>query len=169
MGNRVRALPGLSDWRGRRARVKLAPFNIHRGNAMNKRFWMAFAACYVAGQVLGFVINGVLLEGTYKSLAHVWRPEAEMNAMMWVFMLTSFVAIFLFCLIFTKGYENKGIGEGLRYGALVGALMSVPMAFDSFVIYPITFQLAVTWLVTGLVYWLILGAILASIYKRDTA
>ena len=134
---------------------------------MNKRFWMAFAACYVVGQVLGFVVNGVLLADIYKSLAHVWRPEAEMNAKMWIFLVTSFVSIFLFCYIFTKGYENKGLAEGLRYGALIGLFVSFPMAYDSFVIYPITYNLVLWWLFTGLAYWIILGALLALIYRRD--
>jgi len=134
---------------------------------MNKRFWMAFAACYIVGQVLGFVINGVVLADTYKSLAHVWRPEAEMQARMWIFLLTSFVSIFLFCYIFTKGYEGKGLAEGLRYGGLMGLLMSVPIAYDSYVVYPITYNLALMWFLTGMAYWLVLGALVALIYRRD--
>ena len=135
---------------------------------MNKRFWMAFAACYVVGQVLGFVINGVLLADIYKALAHVWRPEAEMQARMWVFMVTSFVSIFLFCYIFTRGYENKGLMEGVRYGGLIGVFVSFPMAYDSFVVYPITYNLVLAWFFTGLAYWIILGAVLALIYRRDS-
>lgn len=134
---------------------------------MNKRFWMAFAACYVVGQVLGFLINGVLLAPSYAAQAHVWRPEAEMNSLMWVFMLTSLVAIFLFCWIFTKGYEGKGLAEGLRYGALVGTLISVPYAFDSYAVYPLPFTLSVKWLLTGMAYWIALGAVLALVYRRD--
>ena len=136
---------------------------------MNKRFWMAFVACYVIGQILGFVINGVLLADSYKALAHVWRPEADMQAKMWIFLITSFVAVFLFCYIFTKGYENKGLMEGLRYGGLIGLLMTVPMAYDSYVVYPIPYSLALKWFVTGMAYWLTLGAVLAGIYKPDAA
>ena len=134
---------------------------------MNKRFWMAFVACYIVGQVLGFVINGVLLADAYQALAHVWRPEAEMQAKMWIFLVTSFVSIFLFCYIFTRGYENKGVMEGVRYGGLIGLLISFPMAYDAFVVYPITYNLVLWWLFTGLAYWIILGAVLALIYRRD--
>ncbi len=134
---------------------------------MNKRFWMAFAACYIVGQVLSLVINGVLLEPSYKALAHVWRPEAEMQAMMWIFFLTSFISIFLFCYIFTKGYENKGLMEGLRYGGLIGLFVTIPMAYDSYVVYPLPYTMALKWFLTGMVYWLALGAVLALIYKPD--
>lgn len=134
---------------------------------MNKRFWMAFVACWVVGQVLGYLIHGLWLSDTYKSLADVWRPESEMQSMMWVMMLTAAVLVFAFCYIFTKGYEGKGIMEGVRYGLLIALLCAIPQAFDSFVIYPIPLSLSVKWAVAGVAYFVILGAILASIYKRD--
>ena len=133
---------------------------------MNKRFWMAFAACYVVAQVLGFVIHGVLLADTYEALASVWRPKEQMEAMMPIMMATGLIWVFLFCLIFTKGYEGKGIGEGLRYGLLIGLFVSVMQAFDSYVIYPIPLDLAITWFVSGVIFYVILGAVLAAIYRR---
>jgi hypothetical protein len=134
---------------------------------MNKRFWMAFAACYVVGQGLSFAINGVLLAPSYEALAHVWRPEADMQAKMWIFFVTSFIGIFLFCYIFTKGYENKGLMEGLRYGALIGLFVTIPMAYDSYVIYPLPYTMALKWFLTGMVFWVALGAVLALVYKPD--
>ena len=134
---------------------------------MNKRFWMALVACYVVGQALGFVINNVLLADSYAALAHVWRPMEEMNAKMWIFFVTSFIAIFLFCYIFTKGYENKGLLEGLRYGGLIGLFVSVPMAYDSYVVYPLPYTMALKWFLTGMAYWIALGAVLSLVYKPD--
>lgn len=131
----------------------------------NKRFWMAFFACYIVAQALGFLIHNVLLMDSYKALAHVWRPEAEMNAKMWIFFVTSFISILLFCYIFTKGYESKGLMEGLRYGGLIGLFVSVPMAYDSYVIYPLPYTMALKWFLGGMVYWLALGATLALVYR----
>jgi hypothetical protein len=136
---------------------------------MNKRFWMAFAACWVAGAVLSILIHGVWLDPTYKALAHVWRPEADMKDMQGIMFLTATVLVFAFCYIFTKGYEGKGVMEGVRYGLWVALLCAIPQAFDSFVIYPIPLSLSVKWAVSGVAYFVILGAILASIYKRDAA
>jgi hypothetical protein len=48
----------------------------------------------------------------------------------------------LSCFIFTKGYEGNGIGEGVRFGLLIGLFMFIPMAIDQFVVYPITGELA---------------------------
>ncbi len=72
------------------------------------------------------------------ALASAFRPEAEMMDMM----LTELGVLFLFCYIFTKGHEGKGFGEGIRYGALIGTLVSLPTAIDAYVIYPITGELA---------------------------
>jgi len=132
---------------------------------MNKRFWMAFAACYVVGMVLGFLVHGVWLDPTYKSMPSVWRPEAEQQALFWVMIVSGLIATFAFCLIFTKGYEGKGVMEGVRYGVLIGLLAGIPTALDQFWIYPIPFSLALKWLVTYPLYWIALGAVLAAIYR----
>jgi hypothetical protein len=134
---------------------------------MNKRFWMAFAACYVVGQVIGFLVHGVWLNPTYEALAAIFRPKAEMDAMMWLMFVSSAVALFAFCFIFTKGYEGKGIMEGVRYGALVALLVGIPSALDQFWVYPVPSDLAIKWAVTNVAYFVILGTVLAAIYKPD--
>ena len=136
---------------------------------MNKTFWIGFVAVFVVAQVIGFLVHGLWLQGTYQALAAVFRPEAEMNSMMWMMMLGGAIYLFLFCLIFTKGYEGKGIGEGIRYGLLIGLFFSIPMAVDQFVVYPITAELAAIWLITGVISFMILGAVFAAIYKPTTA
>lgn len=132
---------------------------------MNKTFWIGFVVVFVVAQIIGFLVHGLWLQGTYQALAAVFRPEAEISSMMWLMMAGSVVTLFLFCLIFTKGYEGKGIGEGIRYGLLIGLFMSVPMALDQFVVYPITAELAAIWFITGVINFMILGAVFAAIYK----
>ena len=134
---------------------------------MNKRFWMAFAACYVVGQLLGFLVHGVWLNPTYEQLAAIFRPKAEMDAMMWVMFLSSAIVIFAFCFIFTKGYEGKGVMEGVRYGLWIALLIGIPTALDQFWVYPVPGDLALKWGVTNVAYYVILGAVLAGIYKPD--
>ena len=90
----------------------------------------------------------MFLGETYASLASVWRPEAEMMSKMWIMYLTSAVFTVLFCYIFTRGYEGKGAIEGVRYG-LLGRLMGLPYAYESYIIYPITLRLAHTWAIVG--------------------
>ena len=134
-----------------------------------KRFVLACVGVYVVYQILGFVIHTFILGDTYQSLASVWRPEAEMMSKMWIMYLTSAVWTVLFCYIFTRGYESKGIMEGVRYGLLIGLMIGIPFSYESWVIYPITIGLAHAWVIATLVVAVACGATLAAIYKPAEA
>ena len=134
----------------------------------NKTFWIGFVAVFVVAQVIGYLVHQVLLAETYVALADAFRPQSELMSMMWMMTVGSVISLLLFCYIFTRGYEGKGIGEGLRYGLLIGLFVAVPMAVNQYVVYPLTMNLALIWLVTGLVGYVILGAVFAAIYKPGT-
>ena len=135
---------------------------------MNKSFWIGFVVVWVLGQVISFLVHGMWLADTYLAMGDVFRPEDEMNSMMWMMICGSLLYMFLFCYIFTRGYEGKGIGEGVRYGLLMGLFLSIPSAVDQFVVYPLTANLAVIWFVTGVIAFMILGAVFAAIYKPSS-
>jgi hypothetical protein len=134
-----------------------------------KRLLMSFVATYIVYNILGYLIHQVWLADTYQSLAAVWRPEAEMMAKMWVFYVTSAFFCFFFCYIFARGYENRGIGEGFRFGVIITLFYTVPVAYDSYVIYPIPYSLVLQWLFSGLVISIILGIVAAMVYKPRAA
>jgi hypothetical protein len=54
-----------------------------------------------------FLIHGVLLAGTYKATASLWRPEAEMMAKMPWMMLGQFLAAAAFTMIFAACVAEK--------------------------------------------------------------
>ena len=134
---------------------------------MNKRFWMAFAACYVVSQVIGFLVHGLWLDPTYQQLAAIFRPKASMDALMWQMLVAAAIAVFAFCYIFTKGYEGKGAMEGVRYGVLVALLVAIPGAMMAHWVYPVPASLAIKWAVADSVHWVVLGVVAAMIYKPD--
>lgn len=135
----------------------------------NKTFWIGWIVVYVVMQALGFVIHAVLMANTYEGLAGVFRPEAEMTSMIWMMYVSGAVTTFMFCYIFTKGYEGRGVMEGVRYGALIAFLMAGAMSIDPHVIYPIPANVASMWLISGFVSFMIAGGIFAAIYKPETA
>jgi hypothetical protein len=106
---------------------------------------------------------------TYEQLASIFRPEDQMNDMMWMMMVSAAVTVYMFCYIFTRGYEGKGIMEGVRYGALVSFLMAGAWAVDLHVIFPVPANVATIWLISGFVSFMIAGGIFAAIYKPDSA
>jgi len=132
-----------------------------------KRFILASLAVFVVSQIVGFIIHGLILDSAYQATASLWRPEAEMNSMMWIMWVGGLIYSLFFTCIFTKGYEGKGIGEGLRYGFLMGCLISVPMSFSMYVTQPFPFGLAVSWLVCGIISMMIQGIVVAAVYKPN--
>ncbi len=131
----------------------------------NKTFWIGFVVVFIVMQAIGFLIHGVMLDDMYQALAASFRPKEQMDAMMWIMILSGTAVLFLFCYVYTKGYEGKGIMEGVRYGALMGLFLALPTSVDAYVLYPLTQELAVIWFVTTVVSMMIAGAIFTSIYK----
>lgn len=131
----------------------------------NKTFWLGFLAVYIVWQILGYLIHGVLLQAHYEALAPVFRPEGEMMDKMWLMYVSSALYLYLFCRIFTAGYQGKGMTEGVRFGLLLGLFFSIPAAMDQYVIYPISEAIAVLWFIAGVISFVIVGAVFAAIYR----
>jgi hypothetical protein len=131
----------------------------------NKTFWLGFVAVYVVWQILGYLVHGVMLQEHYAVLADVFRPESDMMDKMWLMYVSSAVYLYLFCKIFTVGYENKGVMEGVRFGLLLGLFFSIPAAMDQYVVYPVTEAIAGLWFIAGVISFMIAGAVFAAIYR----
>jgi hypothetical protein len=131
-----------------------------------KRLALASLAVYVATQALNYLIHEVWLSPTYASMASVWRPQAEMESKMWIMFVTSAFFSFFFCYIFAKGYEGKGLMEGARFGAVIGLFYSLPVAYESYVIYPLPYHLALQWFGAGFGLCVVLGLLAAAIYRK---
>jgi hypothetical protein len=87
-----------------------------------KRLLWAALAAFILLQLTDFLIHGIMLEGHYQNLSTqgIFRSEAEMWGYMWVKILMNALFSLLFTYIFIKGYEGKGILEGIRYGIIIG-------------------------------------------------
>ena len=131
-----------------------------------KRWLLASVAVVVVVGVLEFLIHGVILSDMYKQTASVWRSEAEMQKMMWVFWAGILVFASFFALIYVKGYEKgkPGLGQGFRYGLYVGAMLSVMNSFGWYVLLPIPLALAFYWLLATLVEFIVAGIAAGLVY-----
>ncbi len=131
----------------------------------NKTFWTGLVVIYVIWQILGFLVHGFLLQPHYTAQPDIFRPETEAADMMWLMYVSSALFLYLFCRLFVGGYKGMGVNEGVRFGMLVGLFMSIPMAIGQYTVYPITSALATWWFITGVVSWVIVGAVFAAIYR----
>ena len=132
-----------------------------------KRLALASLAVFVVFFVVDGVVNNVLLADLYKQTASVWRPESEIQGNMWLMWLGTLILAPLFVLIYTKGYEaNKpGLGQGVRFGLIVGVLLSAPQCLVWYAVLPIPATLAVWWFMTGMVESVAAGVAAGLIYR----
>lgn len=132
----------------------------------SKSFWITCVVLYVVLNGLGYLIHQVWLAETYQGLADVFRPEAEIK--MPVMFITSAIWTIMFVYIFSRGYEGKGIMEGVRFGLVVGIFYSLVSTYDQYAVYPIPYSLTLKWFFSGLVVSIILGVIASLIYKPES-
>ncbi|KPJ52648.1 hypothetical protein AMJ39_07320 [candidate division TA06 bacterium DG_24] len=132
------------------------------------RFVIAGVVVFVAFLVLqNFIVHGLILKGAYEATADVWR-EDMMSKMPLMYLLTLIIS-FLLVFIFHKGYEGRGLAEGLRFGFWLGLLMNLSMALGSYAAYPVPGLLALQWFIYGMIIYLIVGVIIAAIYRPAQA
>lgn len=130
-----------------------------------KRLVIGSIAMIVLLTGMEMLVNTVILADAYKAVT-VWRPNADMMSKMWIFNVIWVIVGIVFTYIFSHGYENKGILEGVRYGALMSLIVSLPTAYAQYVIYPIPYHLAMKWFLFGLVEYSIMGAVLSLIFSK---
>jgi len=136
-----------------------------------KKFWIAFVVVFIVLEILGYLVHGVMLAATYESegIKEIFRSMEEMDSRRWIMILTDLIWVYFFTFFFVKGYENKGIMEGLRYGAYMGIFVSLVFSYQNYVVLPIPYSLALQWFIYGFVISVILGVIAALIYKPAAA
>ena len=133
-----------------------------------KRCLLASVAVFFTMSVLEFLIHGVLLTDMYQQTASAWRPQADAQAMMWMFWIGYLVFAPFFTLIYVKGYENgkPGLGQGFRFGLYVGAMLSVLNSLGWYVILPIPLVLALCWFVAILLEFTVMGIVVGLAYRE---
>jgi hypothetical protein len=131
---------------------------------MNKKVVLGFFAVFVLLEVISFIVNGLILMQTYQSLQSLWRPD--MGRLMWVFHVMYVAGAFFFTLIFSKGYEGKGIMEGVRFGLYIGIWMGLGFAYGTYAMIAIPYSLAMTWFISTIVEYVLAGVVVAAIFGK---
>ena len=132
---------------------------------MNKKFWTAFVVVFVAMEIMMFLIHGVILSSAYQATQSLWRPD--MMSLMWIYHILAIIGAFFLTFVFSKGYEGKGIAEGVRYGLYIGIWMASGMAYGSYAMINMPYSLALQWFIYGVIEYVIYGILLAVVYGKQ--
>jgi hypothetical protein len=131
---------------------------------MNKKnFIFTSLIVFVVFIAINAIIHWVILAGTYQIVSFLWR--SDMMSLVWITYVTALIFSFLFVYIFSRGYEGRGISEGIRFGLLIGLLMNVVGMFNQYAVLPIPFKLTLQWFVYGVIQIMICGIVASALYK----
>jgi len=130
-----------------------------------QRYAIGSIAVFIFLLVAELVFHGVILSGCYDEYTHLIRPGFLSSwYAIWLF-LGYLIFSFGFCFIFTKGYENKGFGEGIRYGLYIAFAFAVSSILIAYAVCSIPAELVVSWIVGYLIIMILAGIIIAAIYR----
>jgi len=132
-----------------------------------KRWLLATVGAFAVILLGDLAIHRVWLGDFYRAHAQWWRPAADMGAMRGLMFVSEALLAALLTFIYMKGYEpGKGsVGQGFRFGVLMGLLLAVPCSLMTLVVYPYPVALVLSWLVGTLGEVTLAGMMIGYIYK----
>jgi hypothetical protein len=131
---------------------------------MNKKILYGFIAVFVISEIVSILMNGFLLRTAYETTASLWRPD--MNSLMWIYFVIAAIGSFFFTLVFSRGYEGKGMIEGIRYGLYIGIWMGMGMAYGTYAMIAIPYSMALTWFIGTIIQYILSGIAVALIFGK---
>lgn len=123
------------------------------------------AAVFVTIFAFQWLFHGVYMMPQYQATAGMWRPEGEMQQMMWVCIVSKLIMAFaitcLFCWI-AQGCESQGKcpKKGAKFGFKIGLLLGAQQ-FASYAWLPIDMKMAVNWFIGDVLMGILIGVVLA--------
>ena len=130
---------------------------------MNKRLWVGFVTVFVTTQLIEGLVSFILLGPTYSHSPHIWRPIAEIK--LWMLPVTGAFFSFFFVFIFSKGYQGKGLLEGVRYGAYAALMIVLPHAYNSYATLQIPYSIALLWFLFGTLEYILAATLLSAAFR----
>lgn len=130
---------------------------------MLKRAIFSVVAVFIVWSILDFLIHGVLLNSTYESTAHLWRPMEEMNMPLMYFVTLVFAICFV--AIYALLIKQKSLVSGVKFGVLFGLATGISMGFGSYSYMPIPISLAWSWFFGTWVEVIVAGVIVGMLMK----
>ena len=128
------------------------------------RIVAAAVVAWLAYMIVSPLANTLVLADLYARHAEVFRPQAQMNLVLGF--AASALGFLVFAYTFAKGYEGgPGLMEGLRFGVLVGLLLSCFAVVWNYVTLPLSGSLALAWIVDTIAEMGLYGAVVGLVYR----
>src|SRR5258708_28944761 len=137
---------------------------------MNKKCVIAWSVLLIAWFVGSFVVHGVLLRSDYMQLTNLFRVEGEQQKYFPLMFLAHVILSGAFVWIYARGVEAKPwLAQGVRFGVAVALLTIVPTYMIYFVVQPMPGEVVIKQIVFDGILMVILGTIVAWLYRDRAA
>ena len=137
---------------------------------MDKKFAVAWVILFIAWMAGSFVVHGALLGGAYAELPNLFRTETETQSYMPFMLIAHVIMAGAFVWIYRRGAEAKPwLMQGVRFGIAVALLAPVPMYMIYYVVQPLPVQLVIGQIAGDSLLVVLLGMIVAFLYKDASA
>ncbi len=132
----------------------------------------AFAATIVFF-VIGFLGEGLLFRKDFGPYSNLYRSSESISKYMPIGLLSLLVAMFALSMIYASWFSGAGSGsaisQGVRFGLLVGVFAACIHPITNFITMNLGAKLSVEITISTIVQWILVGAVIAAIYKPAMA
>src|SRR5271155_963542 len=121
-------------------------------------------ASFAFGFLVFWLVPGLIDES--RKYPAVFRPREEMNTVMPIGLVGTFIAILVVAIMFAMIHQSgSGTAEGARFGVLIGIFVVCAFVLHNYVNLNIGLKLALGQAVTYFLQWTIIGIVIGLIYK----
>ena len=131
-----------------------------------KKLLTAIVVAYVVLMATNYLVHSVWLMPDYNAIPLSHRDMEGIMHRFWAMAIGQLFFAALFAYIYTRGVQRKPwLAQGVRYGILMTLLAVIPMSLSQYDTYVVPYTLAIKWIIAGAIQLIILGIIVAGIYK----
>ncbi|MFZ3330614.1 MAG: hypothetical protein WA197_08290 [Candidatus Acidiferrales bacterium] len=135
-----------------------------------KKLVLAIVATYVVLMLTNYLIHSVWLASDYAAIPDSHRSISRIMRHFWIMAIGQVFFAAMFGYIYTRGRERKPwLVQGIRYGIIMTCMTVIPYSLTEYVVYIIPYQLAIKWMVAGLIQLIVLGVLVAGICTEQSA
>lgn len=132
------------------------------------RLLLAIVVAFLVVFGTDYLIHGVWLMPDYKATQSLWRPDAEMQTHFLWMLLAQFLCAATAAIIWAMGFAGRPVSTGIVFGLIMGMFQQVWVMIN-YVVIPMPGDLAAKWYFSGLAQAVLLGIVLALVYKPRSA
>ncbi len=136
---------------------------------MNAKFLISWVVMIVLFMAAGFAVHATLLHDDYEATGLMRSAADQEQFFMWMILAHVFLAG-AFTWIYSRGMENRAwLGQGLRFGLAAACLTVVPYYLIYYSVQPLPGMLVAKQIVFDTIAYMVIGAVLAFLYRSKTA